>query len=368
MNIAFDAKRAFNNKSGLGNYSRDVIRAIIKRDADKIFLFTPKLNNTIFSNTGSAKIVLPQTTFEKKFKSFWRSISVSKIINNSNIDIYHGLSNELPFSLNKNVKTVVTIHDLIFKRFPQWYKPFDRKMYDWKFKSACKKADRIIAISEQTKSDIINYYNINESKISVVYQTCNDSFKCQVTSKLISQVKEKYNLPNEFLLNVGTIEPRKNALDIVKALHTNKINTPLFIIGRDTKYAQKIKKYIAENKLDNQITILHNVTNEELPIFYKMAKIFIYPSTFEGFGIPIIEALYSGTPVITSQGGCFSEPGGKHSIYVEVGNITELANAISNLLQNKAKQQEMIEQGLKHVQIFNTDKLTEDLYKVYSKL
>ena len=367
MKIGFDAKRAFNNRSGLGNYSRDVIRAIVAKKSDKIFLFTPKKDDAIFKIDG-AEIVEPPSGIDSLIKSYWRSFSIVKDVDKFKLDIFHGLSNEIPFTVGEPVKTVVTIHDLIFKRYPQWYKRFDRIMYDWKFKSACQNADKIIAISEQTKSDIIQFYGTDERKIEVVYQTCNDRFKSKATQEQIGAVTEKYKLPEIFLLNVGTIEPRKNALNIVKAIHQHKIEAPLFIIGRNTEYAEEIKSYISEHGLESKITILHNVSNEELPVFYQLAKTFIYPSTFEGFGIPIIEALYSGTPVITSEGSCFSEPGGKDSIYIEVGNIEALAKAISNLLSDAEKCKLMREKGLQHVRKFDTDKVSSDLYKIYQNL
>lgn len=367
MKIGFDAKRAFNNKSGLGNYSRDVIRAIIAKKTDDIFLFTPRQNDSVF-NIDEVEIIEPQSGIDSLIKSYWRSFSIVKDVDKLQLDIFHGLSNEIPFTVGKPVKTIVTIHDLIFKRYPQWYKRFDRIMYDWKFKSACQNADKIIAISEQTKADIIQFYGTDESKIEVIYQTCNDRFKTKAKQELIDAVKAKYQLPETFLLNVGTIEPRKNALNIVKALHQYKIDAPLIIIGRNTQYAEEIKNYISEHSLESQISILHDVSNEELPVFYQLAKTFIYPSTFEGFGIPIIEALYSETPVITSEGSCFSEPGGEDSIYVEVGNIEALANAISNLLSDESQCKLMSKKGLEYVQKFNTDKVTENLYRLYQQL
>ena len=367
MKIGFDAKRAFNNKSGLGNYSRDIIRAMQKKEEAQIFLFTPKKNESIFT-IDKAKTIYAPEGIDSWISAYWRSFSIMKEVRNLQLDIFHGLSNELPFTLCANVKKVVSIHDLIFKRYPQWYKAIDRKIYDWKFKAACQNADNIIAISEQTKADIIKFYGINEDKITVVYQTCNDAFKTVSSPEQIVNIREKYQLPSEFLLNVGTIETRKNAMNIVKALHQHKIEMPLYIIGRNTKYAEEIKVYITQHHLDKQVKLLHNVSNEELPVFYDMAKVFIYPSTFEGFGIPIIEALYSNTPVISSQGSCFSEAGGADSIYVEVGNIDALAEAIVSLLSDTEKYKLMQEKGKMYVQKFESDKLTNELYQIYKNL
>src|SRR5690554_6805482 len=159
-----------------------------------------------------------------------------------NIEIYHGLSGEIPIGLPKNVKSVVTIHDLIFMRYPELYSFFDRKIHFWKFRYAAKKADCVIAISEQTKRDIVEFLKINPEKIKVVYQGCADVFKENFSSEEKESVRKKFNLPEKFVLNVGTIEERKNALTIVKAIHD--LDIKLVLVGRKTKYYQKIEDYV----------------------------------------------------------------------------------------------------------------------------
>ena len=367
MKIGFDAKRAFNNRSGLGNYSRDVIRAMIQKQSDELFLFTTKTDDALFNPKG-ATVVLPQKKLEKIFRSYWRTFEISKKIEELKLDIFHGLSNEIPFGIKSPAKTLITVHDLIFKRFPQWYPYFDRIIYDKKIKYGVNSADKIIAVSQQTKRDIIDFYHVDESKIEVVYQTCNDIFKKKTSPATIKKVRKKYNLPAYFLLYVGTIEPRKNALNIVKAIHRYKIDIPLVLIGRSTPYADKIKRYIRKNGLENQVMIFHNVATYELPVFYQEAEIFIYPSIFEGFGIPIIEALYSGTPVITTKYGCFVEAGGKFSKYIDPENVEELGEAVKSIINNRDIRSEMIRKGLAYVKKFDAEKVTQDLYKVYLSL
>ncbi len=367
MKIGFDAKRAFHNRSGLGNYSRDLLRMLSVTPENELHLFTPKVNSQVFEPQFGITHT-PKEPIDQWLSAYWRSFSIAKDIRTLKLDIFHGLSNELPFTLGKTCKTVVTIHDLIFKRYPQWYKPFDRTMYDWKFKSACQNADKIIAISQQTKQDIVSFYGIAEHKIEVVYQSCNDSFKTKADEQTLRSVREKYKLPSRYILNVGTIEARKNAFDIVKAIHEHRIDLPLVLVGRSTPYADEIKQYIQHHRLEPQIRILHTVENSELPAFYQMAEMMVYPSTFEGFGIPIIEALYSNLPVITTASGCFPEAGGPNSYYLESRSLDELATAIRTVSQNLDLQHQMKNMGSEYVQRFNTNKIREDLLSVYQNL
>ncbi len=368
LNIGFDAKRAFFNKSGLGNYSRNVLASLNNYYKENNYvLYTPKKaksKNSGFVSQGN-KVIYPEHR-NKILQSNWRNREVYKEIKANNLDIFHGLSNELPFTINKtSVKKIVTIHDLIFIRYPNWYKLIDRTIYNKKFKFSSEVADTIIAISEQTKQDIIEFYNIADNKIEVVYQSCNDIFKIAKTEVEISTVKAKYNLPNNYLLNVGTIESRKNALSIVKAINENNIDYPLVIVGRRTKYTSEIDNYISKNNLKSKVQIINNVETEDLPAIYQAASVFIYPSVFEGFGIPIIEALYSKTPVITTKIGCFTEAGGKNSLYINPNNTNEIAESINKLISNTEFSKTVASKGHEFVQKFSNKKLADDLMKVY---
>jgi len=365
MKIGFDAKRAFNNFTGLGNYSRFVIDGLATLYPDnEYFLFTPKAN-TKYQYPKDSKII---TAKGKSLPFLWRSFSQVNDINNSNLDIYHGLSNELPLSIlnAKKTKKIVTIHDLIYLRFPQLYKFADRQLYNYKYQQSCKNADKIIAISEQTATDIQDFYKTPSSKIEVFYQDCNPVFYQEIELNALLKVKKKYNLPDEYLLCVGTIEPRKNQLSILKALNLlqNK-NIKLIIAGKPTAYKQELEKYITENQLNNQVQILNFVDFEDLPSLYKLAKVFIYPSVFEGFGIPLLEALNVGVPVISSKGSCFEEAGGKNSLYAEVNNTKELANCILSVWESESLRNEMIIKGLEHAKSFKKEVVLSKMMNLY---
>lgn len=371
MKIGFDAKRAFYNTTGLGNYSRNIIQYLNQfYPKNEYLFFSPKIKNSInFPNKNKSTIIKPENFFSKKFQTLWRSFFIKNDIKKNNLDIFHGLSNEIPFGLQKiKTKTIVTIHDLIFIRYPKLYKPIDRYIYNQKFKYSCKKANKIIAISEQTKTDIIEFYSIDKEKITVVYQGCSPIFYKKIKDEDKNRIRKKYNLPRSYILSVGTIEERKNIFAAIKAIAKGKIEVPFVIVGKATNYIYKLHEFIKSNNLTKQIKFIHNVDFIDLPAIYQMAKIFIYPSIFEGFGIPIIEALNSGTPVITSKDGCFKEAGGDNSLYIEPYNIEEIANTLKTLLSDKNLQNLMIEKGYEFVQKFREDNVAKEIMAVYEEV
>lgn len=161
------------------------------------------------------------------------------------------------------------------------------------------------------------------------------------------EIRAKYQLPDHYILNVGSIEERKNALSAVQALTMLPEQIHLVIVGRHTEYTDKIERFIKENKLEERVHIISNVPFDDLPAFYQLAEIFVYPSRFEGFGIPIIEALYSGIPVVAATGSCLEEAGGPDSIYVHPDDINGMANAFKQIYSDTERKKEMIEKGQK---------------------
>lgn len=371
MNIAFDAKRAFLNYSGLGNYSRTLIKSLHQNYPQNNYtLFTPRKSDNEFqqyiANKENINCIEPLSFIDKKLRSRWRSYGITELLTERNINVYHGLSNELPFNIaNFKGKKIVTIHDLIFLRYPKLYPFIDAQIYNKKFRHACDVADVIIAISEETKRDIQKYYFIPESKIKVIYQSCEDVYYQQPSESTVQQVISKFKLPAEYLLYVGTIEERKNLLTVVKALSKVK-DIPLVIIGKKKSYFKQVMEYVHKNNLENRILLLEEVSNQELAILYRLAQVFIYPSIFEGFGIPIVEALISRTPVITSKGGCFPEAGGPDSIYIDPTNDNELAEKINLLLNSETLRNQIADKGFEYAKQFEPQNITKQLMDLYT--
>jgi glycosyltransferase involved in cell wall biosynthesis len=275
------------------------------------------------------------------------------------------------------IPSVVTIHDLIFERHPEQFSAIDNRIYHQKFSYACKHADRVIAISQQTKSDIIQFYGTPASKIDICYQSCNPSFGFTVSEEEKLRIKQQYQLPERFFLYVGSIIERKNLLTICKGLKQVKqrLPYPLVVIGDGSKYKQTVKDYIQENGLDHDVIFLSEQFSnssfksaKDFPAIYQLALAMIYPSTFEGFGIPVLEALWSNIPVITSNVSCMPETGGNAAFYVEPLSADEMANAMYLVATDEDLRQAMIAKGWQHAQHFTQQKCAAGVMNVYEQL
>lgn len=337
MKIAFDAKRYFHNQRGLGNYSRDVVRLLRE--------YAPDWELELVDKSGLAR-------------SFMRVPTC---------DIYHGLSGELPFGIGRNgEKSVVTMHDAIFVRYPELYSSTYRWLFTQKVKYACKVADVIIAISEQTKRDMIEFFHADESKIKVVYQGCSNLFRQPISNEQIVAVQAKYDLPKTYLLDVGAIEPRKNLHNLIRAIASAHIDLPLVAIGGHSKYADEAA--VLAKKLGVDLLLRHQIPFVDFPAIYKGAEVLCYPSIFEGFGIPILEAMCVGTPVLTSTGSCFAETGGEAAMYANPLDVEEIGSQLHCVINNNHLREEMVAKGLMQAERFSDTQVANHLKAVYEQL
>jgi glycosyltransferase involved in cell wall biosynthesis len=367
MKIGFDAKRAFLNASGLGNYSRNTLNALLKYYPDNSYtLFTPEIKKKLFKNYKEFDVISPDSSVSKIFKSLWRSFSVSGQLHKQKLDLFHGLSNELPDGVHKSsVPAVVTIHDLIFMRFPQFYKAIDRKIYARKVKYACVAAQKVIAISNQTKEDLITYFQIDPEKIEVIYQSISHRFFERFDTGYLVQ---KYDLPEKYILAVGTIEHRKNQLALLKAVHSAKITVPVVFVGKPTLYSAELLKFITDNNMENRVKFLNNIPKKDLAAFYQRAELSVYISVFEGFGLPVIESMASGCPVITSDVSCLPETAGGAAVLCSPENSDDLGKQIKKILEDNTFRNELIDKGTERAKLFHPEKYAQNLISFYSEI
>ena len=221
MVIGFDAKRAFQNNTGLGNYSRMLLCGLASEHQNlRAFLYSPRISGEYakyFSGYANISTRTP-SSIDRFFPDIWRRFGVTVHLSEDKVKLFHGLSHELPHGIPRSIKRVVTMHDLIVWRYPQFYKPLDRVVHRIKQRHSCRIADMVVAISEQTKRDLMEYLHVPESKIRVIYQSCDPMFWEPVAESDIDYVRSTYHLPEKYVICVGTIEERKNQLAVVKAM------------------------------------------------------------------------------------------------------------------------------------------------------
>jgi glycosyltransferase involved in cell wall biosynthesis len=367
MNIGFDAKRVFHNATGLGNYSRDVLRILHRlRPEHSYFAYTPRPGRMPFElHGGRFEVRGPRGPLGRALPALWRTRGIVGDLRADGIRLFHGLSNELPVGIERSgIAGVVTVHDLIFERFPELYPPLDRRIYAAKARSAAKRAALVVAVSEQTKRDLVEIYGADPARIRVVYQTCHEAFRAAIPEERLRDVAGRYALPERFLLAVGTIERRKNLLVALRALE--KLPGVLLVaVGRPTPYAEELIAFARAHGLTHRVRLLSGVSTDDLAAMYRLATVALYPSLFEGFGIPIVEALFSGTPVVTTRGGCFGEAGGPGSAYVDPHDADRLREVLARLLEDGAARERMREEGLRHAARFSDAAIADGLFAAY---
>ena len=372
--IGFDAKRIVRNGTGLGSYGRTLVNDLAQRQDLELRLYAPDkgrddLRSQILERPNVSFCYPRFSSFIHLPSSWWRMKDVVTDLQRDGVQLYHGLSGELPIGIHKSgIRSVVTIHDLIFLRHPEFYKWADTKIYAWKFRQTLKEADHIIAISECTKRDILYYGDIDEKKITIVYQSFAPRFSAEVSEEQRSQVRKIYVLPQRYILNVGSIEARKNILQAVQALPLLPDDVALVIVGRHTPYTDRVLQYVHEHHLEQRVLVLHGVPDDHLPVLYDLAEAFVYPSVYEGFGIPIIEAISCDLPVVACSGSCLEEAGGSDNLYVQPGDVAAMADAIRQTLVGAEGRELRIENSKKYIRRFSGCNVASQVADIYQRL
>ena len=370
MVIGYDAKRAYKNNSGLGNYSRMVIGGVAREAGVRCILYTPSVGGRHEHYFDGCVRVFPREAkgLWRWAKGLWRTFGVGREAGREGVQIFHGLSHELPYGLPRSVKRVVTMHDLIVVRYPEFFHPVDRLIHRWKMRHACREADVVVAISEQTKSDLVGLMHVPEEKIRVVYQSCDPIF-WNATFDDSARVVAKYGLPRRYVLCVGTVEERKNQMTAVRALAELPEDVGLVIVGRPRgRYPEEVRRLVAELGLGGRVVFLENAAFGDFPALYHGAVASVYMSVFEGFGIPVLESLCCDTPVVTSDVSSMPEAGGDAALYADPTDHHGVAMHLLRLLDEDGFRRRQIEKGRIQRMKFAPDKVSEEMMAVYRSL
>ncbi len=375
MLLGYDAKRIVRNGTGLGSYSRTLVNSLAALPADsglQLRLYAPdsgreELRRQV-ADAPNVRFVYPANKPFRWQKDWWRTHGIVHDLRRDGIQLFHGLSGELPVGIRRSgIRSVLTVHDLIFLVHPEYYHWLDVQIYRRKFHASLREADRIVAISECTKRDIMRFGHVAEEKIEVVYQSCDVRFKSRVSEATKAEVRSRWQLPEHYILSVGTIEARKNLLIAVQALAALPAGIHLVAVGRQTAYASHVLSWARSHGLEHRLHLLSGVPNDDLQAIYQQAACFVYPSRYEGFGIPVIEAVQSGLPVVAATGSCLEETGGPDCLYVSPDDAEALAATVRQVMPGAAHREERIRRSQKYVERFENADVARQMLSVYER-
>jgi glycosyltransferase involved in cell wall biosynthesis len=320
--------------------------------------FNPELKPKIYSNYQDEVIPYPV---------WWVQTRFGFEINYTVPDVCWMPIQQVPFLANRRAtKIVITIHDLAFKYFPQHFPLMDRIKLDFFTETAVKRADKIIAVSEATKQDILKFYpKTNPQKIKVIYHGVDKGDYCQkISSEKSAEILSKYGIKKDYLLYVGALQPRKNLETLVAAFEKLKKGgdkkTQLVLAGQPAWKSEKILEKIKNSKFKEDIILTGKVSFVDLPFIYQKALMFILPSLYEGFGIPILEAWASKIPVIVANNSSLKEIGEEGVLKFEALEDEELLEKINILLKRDIIRIELIEKGTKRLSKFSWERCAQE--------
>lgn len=369
MKIGIEARWITYNKTGFGNYALNLLKELGNID-DKneflVYLNSDFSNNEIFSKPNFKKRVI------KTPPGIYKHISIPLdiITKKRKFDFFHFLYNAP--SLLLPCPFILTIHDVSYKYIPNMLSKRNLLSINTQLLLNAKKASKIITVSESSKKDIINFYKIPEEKIKVIYEGVDDSFRPMNGDQERRGIVEKYGLPSKFLLYVGTYLPHKNLETLLYAYHelrrNQKISQVLVLAGKKGRNYDVISHLISKLCLDKDVKTIGFVRDEDLPYIYNLSDLFIFPSIYEGFGLPLLEAMACGVPVISSDTSCLPEIGGNAALYFSPKEIEELARKIFSVITNKNLRNDLIARGFRRAKLFSWKTMAEKTLHLYQNV
>jgi glycosyltransferase involved in cell wall biosynthesis len=378
MRIAIDYTAAIRQGAGIGNYVRSLVDAMLAQDSTNQYTLLTSGHPTRehafpkASNVRGRSIFIPDRYLNVLWYR-WR-LPVHATIFTGLVDIYHGPDFVLP-PINGKVRKIVTVHDLAFLEHPEYAVPQLAAYLKKVVPEAVAAADVIAAVSHATRQTLIEYFHTPPEKITIIPNGIRSYFRRITDPILLSATRHKFGLKHPLVLGVGTLEPRKNHLGLIKAFHkaqsaAEKKQRPamLALAGGPGWLYDETQRLIAKLKLENKVRFLGRVSELELITLYSMADVFVFPSFYEGFGVPPIEAMACGAPVITSNTSSLPEVAGDAALLIDPHNTGEIARAMLRVLENEQLRDELRQKGYVRAQHFTWPKSASKMLSVYQQL
>ena len=382
MRIGIDISTVLNHGQdiGAGRYITNLVKNLLKIDKKNIYILTGRyvtdkyleIINGIKSTCTDNKIEFKLYKTTQRNLDIWNRLRFPPIeFMGFKADLLHCPDYLIPPTLNKII--ILTIHDLAFIRFPQFNFDWFIKKYTKEVKRNARLAKIIVADSKSTKDDIIKFFKIDPAKVKVVYLASDSRFKKLANQEKDKKVLKKYGIDKKYILSVGTIEPRKNYSTLIKAFNyikhkNNDFNYRLVIVGRTGWKSESTYRERELSPYKDDILFIGRVSDKELVQIYNQAEIFVYPSLFEGFGLPPLEAMACGLPVIASDSSSLKEVVGNAGILIPPDDFKEISKQISYILKNEKIKKKLKEKSLKQAQKFSWEKTARETLKIYKEI
>src|SRR5688500_9176122 len=367
MRVAIDARKL--HDFGIGTYIRNLLRQLarIDRDTDYVLL-CQQSDLDVGAQLGEnfRTVLEPSPNY-----SIREQIHVPWVLHRERPDVYHAPHYVLPAAVR--CRSVVTIHDCIHLMFPQ-YLP-NRAAYAYARASmwaAARRSDRILTVSEASKRDILHFFNVPPEKIVVVYNAIDEHFRVTPSAEDVARVRERYQLDHQFVLYVGNIKPHKNLVRLIEAFDAlrrgGQDEIKLLIIGDEISKLPALRRAVHAHKLHKHVRFLGYVSDGTLRILYRLASVFVFPSLYEGFGLPPLEAMASGTPVVTSNQSSLPEVAGDAAVLVDPYNAEAIANGIISVLRSTHLRDDLRKRGFERVKEYSWERSVRRVREIYGEV
>ncbi len=374
MKIGIDAHVIGKKKTGAEVYCKNLIRELAHLDSENQYQVFLSPSGADFSRLHNDNNHFNFKTIKTRNLLFQRFISLPWETSRNNLDILH---TQRVVPLFCSAKTIVTIYDIAHQIYPSFFSRKDRLAMRSLIPFSAKRADRIITCSETTKKDLINYYHIPEAKIAVIPLAVDlRKYNPLVEPELIRKIRQKYKITLPFILFTGAIEPRKNLICLVKAFAKLKklLSSDYLLVISGTErdenhgYSKKLRESISSLGLENKVMFLGYLPDEDIPLLYKAAEVFVYPSLLEGFGLPPLEAMACGTATVVSSIPSLLEVVGDSALKVNPNNVDGFAQAIYQLINNTNRRQQLEKEGRKRAELFSWRETARKTLLLYQDL